>query len=99
MKCPKEHFVSHLRLIASLKDDSLVNVVWKIMVDLWHKYPPFSWSETMSMDKRWMDIAIQQGHTINCIRHWLAHIEKVIFRGMEFQLQSKFALELCMVES
>ena len=99
MKCPKEHFVSHLRRIASLKDDSLVSMAWKIMVDLWHKYPPFSWRETMSMDKRLMDIAIHQGRTINCIGHWLAHIESVIFRGMEFQLRSKFALEPCMVES
>jgi len=53
----------------------------------------------MSMDKRWMDMAIHQGHTINNIGHRLAHIESVIFKVMESRFRSKFALELCFVES
>ena len=51
------------------------------------------------MDKRWMDMAIHQGHTINYIGHRLAHIESVIFKGMKFCFQSKFVLELCLVQS
>ena len=35
------HFMFNLWLIASLKDDSSVNMVWNIMVDLWHKDPFF----------------------------------------------------------
>ena len=84
MKCPEEHFMSHLRPLALSKDDSLVNTVWNIMVDLWHKHPPFFGCETMSMGKGWMDMAIHQGHTINYIGHRLGYIESVIFRGVEF---------------
>ena len=51
------------------------------------------------MDKRWMDMTIQQGHRINYIGHRLAHIESVIFKGMEFRFRSKFVLELWLVES
>jgi len=51
------------------------------------------------MDKCWMDMAIHQGHTIIYIGRGLAHIEGVIFKGMEFRFRSKFVLELCLVES
>jgi len=51
----------------------------------------------MGMDKRWMDTAIHQGNTINYIGHRVAHIESVIFKGMEFRSQSKFVLELSLV--
>ena len=51
------------------------------------------------MDKCWMDMAIHQGHTIIYIGHRLAHIESVIFKGMEFRFRSKLVLELCLVES
>ena len=53
----------------------------------------------MNMDKCWMDMAIRQGHTIIYIGCRLAPIESVIFKGMEFRFQSKFVLELCLVES
>ena len=99
MKCPEEHFMSHLRPLALSKDDSLVNTVWNIMVDLWHKHPPFFGCETMSMGKGWMDMAIHEAHTINYIGHRLAPIESVIFRGVEFHLRSKFLLELSSMES